>query len=114
MNTTDPYNKNTIRNIHITNNKRSLSYLKDANLYNEIIVPFAEKKVNQDITASSLVGRFYAMSSLPINSKYVVYGSEALVHPETGIVFGFITGVNVIYRLPDNLLKEFIVVDLVN
>jgi hypothetical protein len=28
------------------------------------------------------------------------------VHPETGIVFGFISGTNVIYRLPDPLLAE--------
>jgi hypothetical protein len=46
------------------------------------------------------------MSNLPENSKYVVYGREALVHPETGIIFGFITGTSVIYRLPENLLQE--------
>jgi hypothetical protein len=114
MNASDRYQNNTIPNIHIPDNERVLSYLKDLHPYNEIIAPFTEKKVNQDITASSLVGRFYAMSSLPINSKYVIYGSEALVHPETGIIFGFITGVNVIYRLPDNLLKEVMEGDIVN
>jgi hypothetical protein len=43
---------------------------------------------------------------LPEDSKYVVYGREALVHPDTGIIFGFISGTNVIYRLPDPLLAE--------
>ena len=114
MNASNRYQNNAILNIHIPENERVLSYLKDLHPYNEIIVPFAEKKVNQDITSLGLIGHFYAMSSLPINSKYVVYSSEALVHPKTGIIFGFITGVNVIYRLPDNLLKEVMESDIVN
>jgi len=101
-------------NIHVPDNERVLAYLKDLHPYNEIIVPFAEKKVNQDITASGLVGHFAAMSTLPLNSKYVVYGTEVFVHPNTGIIFGFITGVSVIYRLPDNLLKEVRESDIVN
>jgi hypothetical protein len=28
------------------------------------------------------------------------------VHPNTGIIFGFINGTSLIYRLPDNLLRE--------
>jgi len=114
MNELSQHQNNALPNIHLPENEKVLSYLKDLHPYNEIIVPFAEKKVNQDITSSGLVGHFYAMSSLPINSKYVVYGSEVLVHPETGIIFGFITGVNVIYRLPDNLLKEVMEGDIVN
>ena len=114
MNQSDRYQNNAIPNIHVPENERVLSYLKDLHPYNEIIVPFAEKKVNQDITASGLVGHFEAMSTLPANSKYVVYGTEVFVHPSTGIIFGFITGVSVIYRLPDNLLKEVRESDIVN
>jgi hypothetical protein len=51
---------------------------------------------------------------LPANSKYVIYGSEALVHPRTGIIFGFIAGTSLIYRLPDTLLKEVRESNIVN
>jgi len=114
MKQSDHYQANAMPNIHVPDNERVLAYLKDLHPYNEIIVPFAEKKVNQDITASGLVGHFAAMSTLPLNSKYVVYGTEVFVHPNTGIIFGFITGVSVIYRLPDNLLKEVRESDIVN
>ncbi|HXD11277.1 MAG TPA: hypothetical protein VN653_14520 [Anaerolineales bacterium] len=114
MKQSDSYQANAMPNIHISENERVLAYLKDLHPYNEIIVPFAEKKVNQDITASGLVGHFAAMPTLPLNSKYVVYGTEVFAHPATGIIFGFITGVSVIYRLPDNLLKEVRESDIVN
>ena len=114
MNESDRYQENAIPNIHIPENERVLSYLKDLHPYNEIIVLFAEKKVNQDITSSGLIGHFSSMSNLPGNSKYVIYGSEALVHPKTGIIFGFITEVSVIYRLPDNILKEVMESDIIN
>jgi hypothetical protein len=114
MNELDRYQYNAIPNIHIAENEKVLSYLKDLHPYNEIILPFSKNKVDQDITSSGLVGLFFAMSNLPANSKYVVYGTETLVHPKTGIIFGFITGVNVIYRLPDNILKEVMEGDIVN
>jgi hypothetical protein len=98
--------ENTIPNIHVPENKNVLSYLKEMHPFKEIMVPFSVKKVNQDITPADFIGRFASMSSLPTNSKYVIYGSEALVHPETGIIFGFITGTSLIYRLPEHLLKE--------
>jgi hypothetical protein len=96
----------TIPNVHVPENAKVLSYLKEMHPFKEIIVPFAPAKVSQDITPSDFIGRFASMSGLPGDSKYVIYGSEALVHPDTGIIFGFITGTSVIYRLPDNLLKE--------
>ena len=95
-----------IPNVHVPENARVLSYLKEMHPFKEIIVSFAPAKVSQDITPSDFIGRFAAMSSLPGNSKYVIYGSEALVHPDTGLIFGFITGTSVIYRLPDSLLDE--------
>jgi hypothetical protein len=98
--------QDTIPNIHIPENKNVLSVLKEMHPFREIIVPFSAGKVSQDITPADFIGRFSAMSTLPGNSKYVIYGSEALVHPETGIIFGFITGMSVIYRLPDTLLQE--------
>jgi len=106
MNTSDSHNDNAIPNIHIPENEKVLACLKDIHPYDKIILPFSENKVNQGITSSDLVGHFALMSNLPLDSKYVIYGSEALVHPKTGIIFGFITGINVVYRLPDNLLKE--------
>lgn len=106
MNESDRSQENTIPNIHVRENERVLAYLKEMHPFKEIILPFSEKRVSQDTVPADLIGRLSSMSSLPENSKYVVYGREALVHPETGIIFGFISGINVIYRLPDTLLEE--------
>jgi hypothetical protein len=106
MNESNSVADSTLPNVHVPENEKVLSYLKEMHPFHEIIVPFSAKKVSQDITPSDFVGRFASMSSLPANSKYVIYGSEALVHPDTGIIFGFITGTSVIYRLPDTLLQE--------
>ena len=114
MNESNRSQENTVPNVHVPENKNVLSYLKEMHPFKEIIVPFSRDKVSQDITPSDFIGRFAAMSSLPDNTKYVIYGTEALVHPETGIVFGFITGTSVIYRLPDNLLKEVMEGNLTN
>jgi len=114
MNQSDRSEEIVIPNIHIPENKNVLAYLKEMHPFKEIIVPFSAAKVNQDITPSDFIGRFVSMSSLPANSKYVIYGTEALVHPETGIIFGFITGTSLIYRLPDNILKEVREKSLVN
>jgi hypothetical protein len=106
MTESDRPQENSIPNIHVPENERVLAYLKEMHPFKEIIVPFSEKRVSQDTVPADLIGRLSAMSSLPENSKYVVYGREALVHPDTGIMFGFISGTNVIYRLPDTLLAE--------
>lgn len=106
MNESDRNLENVVPNIHVPENEKVLSYLKEMHPFNEIILPFSEKRVNQDTVPVDLIGRFSSMSSLPANSKYVVYGREALVHPDTGILFGFIAGTSMIYRLPDNILKE--------
>ncbi len=106
MNESDRSQENTIPNIHVPENEKALAYLKEMHPFKEIILLFSEKRVNQDTVPADLIGHFSSMSSLPENSKYVVYGREALVHPETGIIFGFITGTSVVYRLPDTLLKE--------
>jgi len=100
--------EHTIPNIHVPENERVLAYLKEMHPFKEIIVPFSEKRVSQDTVPADLIGRLSSMSSLPANSKFVVYGREALVHPETGIIFGFITGTSVIYRLPDDFLKDIV------
>lgn len=114
MNESDRSQATTIPNIHVPENQRVLAYLKEMHPFHEIIVPFSAQKVSQEITPSDFIGRFWVMSSLPENSKYVIYGSEALVHPETGIIFGFITGTSVIYRLPDNILKEAMAGNIIN
>jgi hypothetical protein len=114
MNEPNRSQENTVPNIHVPENKNVLAYLKEMHPFKEIIVPFSKDKVSQDITPSDFIGRFAVMSSLPENSKYVIYGTEALVHPATGIIFGFITGTSLIYRLPDNILKEVRENSLVN
>jgi hypothetical protein len=114
MEESDRSQQHNVPNIHVPENKNVLAYLKEMHPFKEIIVPFSAKKVSQDITPSDFVGRFGVMSSLPENSKYVIYGSEALVHPDTGIIFGFVTGTSVIYRLPDSVLKEVRENSLVN
>jgi hypothetical protein len=106
MNESSSYPNSAVTNVHVPENEKVLSYLKEMHPFKEIIVPFSAAKVSQDITPADFIGRFAAMSGLPENSRYVVYGSETLVHPDTGIIFGFITGTSVIYRLPDTLLKE--------
>ena len=106
MNETGRSQENAVPNIHVPENEKVLAYLKEMHPFKEIIVPFSEKRVSQDTVPADLIGRFSSMAFLPENSKYVVYGREALVHPDTGIIFGFISGTNVIYRLPDTLLAE--------
>ncbi|HLO15613.1 MAG TPA: hypothetical protein VK206_12335 [Anaerolineales bacterium] len=98
--------ENAIPNIHVPANEKVLAYLKDLHPYHEIILPFSAKKVNQDTTPLDFIGRFSSMPSLPENSKYVIYGRETLVHPKTGIIFGFITGTRMIFRLPDEILED--------
>ena len=102
----DESNQSAIPNIHVPENDKLLAYLKEMHPFKDIIVPFSEKRVSQDTVPADLIGRLASLSNLPENSKYVVYGREVLVHPETGIIFGFISGTNVIYRLPDSLLEE--------
>jgi hypothetical protein len=106
MNESNRDQNSTIPNIHVPENKNVLSYLKEMHPFKDIIVPYSANKVSQDITPADFIGRFSVMSSLPKNSQYVIYGCEALVHPETGIIFGFITGTSVVYRLPEHILKE--------
>ena len=78
MNQSDRSQENAVPHIHVPENKNVLAYLKEIHPFKEIIVPFSADKVNQDITPSDFVGRFASMSSLPANSKYVIYGTEAL------------------------------------
>ena len=106
MDKSESSQENTVPNIHVPENEKVLAYLKEMHPFKDIILPYSEKRVSQDTVPADLVGYFSSMSSLPQNSKYVVYGREALVHPETGIIFGFISGINVIYRLPEGILKE--------
>lgn len=114
MNPSDHPQENAIPNIHVPENRNVLAYLKELHPFKEIILPFSADKVNQDITPSDFIGRFASMSRLPQNSKYVIYGTEALVHPATGVIFGFISGTSIIYRLPENILKEVRENSLVN
>lgn len=114
MNESNSVPDRAVPNVHVPENQHVLAYLKEMHPFKEIIVPFSADRVNQDITPADFIGRLASMPGLPENSKYVVYGSEALVHPNTGIIFGFITGMSVIYRLPDSLLREVIEGNIMN
>jgi hypothetical protein len=100
--------ESTTPNIHIEENEQVMAYLKEVNPFSEIISPYTPGKVNKNLTHSDFIGHFASMTSLPLDCKYVVYGCEALVHPQTGIIFGFVAGTSVILRLPKDILKELI------
>ena len=110
----NPAQESVVPNIHLEENEKVMAYLKEVNPYSEIISPYSPKKVNKKHTHSDFIGHFAAMTSLPQNSKYVVHGCEALVHPETGIIFGFVVGTSVILRLPEEILEGLLERDVSN
>jgi hypothetical protein len=110
INTWDQENKNqesNIPNILIPANEKVLDYLKSVNVFHAMITPYSYDKVNDNRVHSDYSGVFIdKASSLPQNCKYVVYGFPALVHPETGVIFGFAMGMGNSYRLPEKIAEE--------
>lgn len=99
--------KNNLPNIDIPENQNVIAYIKSINSFYEPIVPYDYDKVNHERTHSDFSGFIIdSASDLPQNCKYVVHGCAALVHPESGIIFGFAISMSAYFRLPLKTIKE--------
>jgi|GEM_PF-2453492 len=105
----DPIHKqeSSLPTIDIPENQNVIAYIKTSNSFFEPIVPYSYDKVNHNRTHSDFTDFIISSASgLPQNCKYVVYGCAALVHPDSGIIFGFAIGMSAYYRLPTRTAKE--------
>ena len=99
--------KSNLPNIDIPENQNAIAYIKAISPFHAPIVPFEYDKVNNERNHPDLTDFIIASASdLPENCKYVVYGCAALVHPESGIIFGFAISMSAYFRLPNRTLKE--------
>ena len=95
--------KRPIPDIHIPVNEGVLSYLKNSSPYREAIVHFDRALLNntQEPAISDSIQYFLLQAEkLPQQCEYLIYGCPAIVHPESGIIFGFQKGPEIFYRLP--------------
>ena len=99
--------KSSLPNIDIPENQNVIAYIKTINSFFEPIVPYAYDKVNNERNHPDVTDFIASLASkLPSDCKYVVYGCAALVHPESGIIFGFAIGMSAYFRLPERTRKE--------
>ena len=99
--------KSNLPNIDIPENQNVIAYIKAINPFYEPIVPYDYDKVNNERTHSDFSGFIIdSASDLPKNCKYVVHGCAALVHPESGIIFGFAISMSAYFRLPSRTVEE--------
>ena len=99
--------KNSLPNIDIPENQNVIAYIKTINSFYEPIVPYDYDKVNNERNHPDLTDFIASFASkLPSDCKYVVYGCAALVHPESGIIFGFAISMNAYFRLPERTARE--------
>lgn len=99
--------KNNLPNIDIPENQNVIAYIKNISPFFEPIVPYAYDKVNNERNHPDLTDFIVSFApKLPSDCKYVVYGSAALVHPESGIIFGFAISMSAYFRLPARTAKE--------
>lgn len=99
--------KSNLPNIDIPENQNVIAYIKTINSFFEPIVPYAYDKVNNERNHPDLTDFIASFASkLPSDCKYVVYGCAALVHPESGIIFGFAVSMSAYFRLPSTTAKE--------
>ncbi len=97
----------SLPNIDIPENEQVLTYLRGYNSFYEAINPYAYGNVNNDRTHSDFTDELLATASgLPENCKYVVYGCAALVHPVSGVIFGFAFSMNTYHRVPAKTKDE--------
>lgn len=95
--------KRPIPDIHLPVNEGVLSYLKNSNPYREAIVHFDRALLNntQEPAISDSIQYFLLQAEkLPQQCEYIIYGCPAIVHPDSGIIFGFQKGSEIFYRLP--------------
>ncbi|MFN8380785.1 MAG: hypothetical protein U0V02_02535 [Anaerolineales bacterium] len=99
--------KSNLPNIDIPENQNVIAYIKTINSFYEPIVPYDYDKVNNERNHPDLTEFITSFASkLPSDCKYVVYGCAALVHPESGIIFGFAISMNAYFRLPERTARE--------
>lgn len=99
--------ENYIPNILIQENEKVIAHLKSVNVFHAMIEPFSYDKVNDNRVHSDYSGALIDKASdLPAESKYVVYGFPALIHPKTGVIFGYAMGMGISYRLPETIAEE--------
>lgn len=97
-----------VPNLLIPENKQVLAKMKQINVYHELVLPFVWEKVNHDRVHSDYTGVMMdTAADLPGNCKYVVYGFPALVHPDSGIIFGYAIGMGIQYRVPETIAREY-------
>lgn len=102
-----PAMTDTIPNILIPENEQVLARLKSFNVFHAMILPLSSGKINHDRLHPDYGDEFISKASeLPPDSKYVVYGFPALIHPETGVIFGYAVSMGNTYRLPETIAQE--------
>ena len=98
----------TIPNILIPKNEKVIARLKSLNIFHAMILPLSSGKINNERLHPDYGDEFINKASeLPLDSKFVVYGFPALIHPETGVIFGYAAGMRNSYRLPETIANEF-------
>ncbi len=99
--------KSNLPNIDIPENENVIAYIKNINSFYEPIVPYAYDRVNNERNHPDLTDFIASFApTLPSACTYVVYGCAALVHPESGIIFGFAISMSAYFRLPSRTAKE--------
>lgn len=99
--------ENYIPNILIPENEKVIARLKSFNVFHAMILPLSSGKINNDRLHPDFWDEFISKASdLPPDSKYVVYGFPALIHPETGVIFGYAVSMSNTYRLPETIAQE--------
>jgi hypothetical protein len=95
--------KRPIPDIDLPVNEVVLSYLKNSAPSREAIVHFDRALLNNtQVPAISDSIQYFLQQAekLPQQCEYIIYGCPAIVHPESGIIFGFQKGSEIFYRLP--------------
>ena len=94
--------------IHVLENNNVLDHLKKTVSFLTEIQPYLPENVHHERVHPDFEDIFIRNASdLPQDSKYIIYGFPALVHPKTGIIFGFVMGMVNCYRLPDMIAREY-------
>lgn len=101
---TDP----RIPDIDIQANQKAIAFLNSKNPNREMILPFEFRLVATDHPhVSDMIDHFMRQTSnLPPECRYVMYGYPAVIHPQTGIIFGFLQYTDIYYRLPEKTANK--------
>jgi hypothetical protein len=94
--------------IDIQANQKAIAFLNSKNPNREMILPFEYRLVATDHPhVSDMIDHFMRQTSnLPPECRYVIYGYPAVIHPQTGIIFGFLQYTDIYYRLPEKTANK--------